>query len=966
MTTVPNELKQLIDLFESNLDDYKKGSFNETQTRIQFIDPLFQLLGWDIRNSQGYAEAYKDVVHEDMVRVGNTAKAPDYSFRVGGSRKFFLEAKRPSIDVKVDVAPAYQLRRYGWTASLPLSILTNFAGLAIYDCRVKPSPDDKASVARVEFIRYDEYIDKWDYLRGNFSKEAILKGSFDKYVVGAPKRKGTAEFDEDFLDTIEKWRAQLAANIALRNPDLDVRELNSAVQNTIDRIVFLRIAEDRGIEPVQRLLAIGKSDCYRKLTAIFRLCDDRYNSGLFHFKKEKDFSSPPDEYTLNLKIDDAVIHGIIKGLYPPESAYAFSVIPADILGQVYERFLGKTIVLEGRKATVVEKPEVRKAGGVYYTPSYVVSYIVGSTLKPRLNKKTINQISGRDKRLKNSAPLRIIDPACGSGSFLIVAYQYLLDWHLSQYLDDGAEKYSTGKIPEMIRTDKGGWKLSVAERKRILLTHIFGVDIDAQAVEVTKLSLLLKVLEGENSDDIARQMDLFRARVLPDLGDNIRCGNSLIGTDIHRQKAIPLDDENEIKINPLDWKTFLADITNSAGFDVVIGNPPYILLEDSNRQTTTEAYVQAHYKVAGYKVDTYHLFIEKAVQILKTGGAASYIVPSNFMTNNHATNLRRLLVDEGHLKEIVNFKGSVFKGASVDTCIFHYDSSEKYDEISFISATPSISAFSIANKIEISTKQILSTEGALISARTINDDLVLSSASKKGVALGTIAHVNFGKQLRDRKLFPKEVITIENERDLPAGYACCYTGKDAKRYIAEWSGLACRTSLASRAGGCWDASKQDATNKIVCKQIGIYPTFGIDEHGFQCLNTMFMINLLDSTQSYYVLGLLNSSLLKFIWLKQFYDQRTTFPKIKGTYLKQLPIVKFSSKSAQAREIVKSVGEIVSQMKKLESTRIASDKAHIEQRLVDLQEEIDNQVFELYGMKKAEIAVVKEFLVSQDS
>lgn len=961
MSTAPDELKRLIDLFDSNLEDYTKGTFNETQARIQFIDPLFQLLGWDINNSQGYAEKYKDVVHEDMVKVGASSKAPDYSFRVGGYRKFFLEAKRPSVDVKTDVSAAFQLRRYGWTATLPLSILTNFMGLAIYDCRVKPNPGDKASAARIEYISYDQYVEKWDYLQATFSKDAINRGSFDKYVTEAPKRRGTAEFDTDFLETIEQWRADLAANIAIRNPNVDVRELNSAVQNTIDRIIFLRIAEDRGIEPAQRLLSLGKKNYYKKLVDVFRLCDDRYNSGLFHFTDDKGSPSPADSTDLGLKIDDEVIFPIIQQMYPPLNSYAFDVIPADILGQVYERFLGKTIVLDGRAATVENKPEVRKAGGVFYTPSYVVRHIIETTVQPRLEGRTPSQVAGKDRRIKNAAPIRIIDPACGSGSFLIVAYQYLLDWYLAQYLADDPEKLLKGKSPELFRTKTNDIRLSVAERKRILLTHIYGVDIDSQAVEVTKLSLLLKVLEGENNDELASQMDLFRARVLPDLAENIRCGNSLVGTDIYRQKTIELDDEDEFKINPLDWKGFLKEVTGGAGFDAVIGNPPYILLEDTNRQSKTEAYFTDHYEVAGFKVDTYHLFIEKAVQITKAGGAASYIVPSNFMTNNHSDKLRRLLVADGHLKEIVNFRGRVFRDASVDTCIFLHDSSRKHEDISFVTAEPMVTMFRELGRISLSAKQILATEGALISARTVDDEAILAQAEKVGVPLKELAYVNFGKQLRDRETYPDEVITLTPTQPVPKGYAKCYTGRDAKRYLAEWSGLACKTSRTSKAGGCWDSEKLDAVNKIVVKQVGIFPTHGLDEHGYQCLNTMFMVNLFDVSMARYVLGILNSSLLKYIWLKQFYDQRTTFPKIKGGYLKQLPIVEFDPKSPSALRIQECVVDLLTRMKKIPAT--ATDRAQNERRVKALEEEIDDEVFKLYGIDELGVTAVKSYLDS---
>ena len=238
---VPAKILEFVERFDRNLEAYKQGRYNETQVRREFIDPFFEALGWDIANKQGYAEAYKDVVHEDAIRVGRATKAPDYSFRIGGIRKFFLEAKKPSIDLRDDTHPAYQLRRYAWSAKLPLSILTDFEEFAVYDCRTKPVQTDKASHSRVLYVTYTEYPERWEEIAGIFSREAILKGSFDQYVASKKSKRGTAEVDSVFLQEIERWRDLLARNIALRNPGLTQRELNFSVQRTIDRIIFLRI-----------------------------------------------------------------------------------------------------------------------------------------------------------------------------------------------------------------------------------------------------------------------------------------------------------------------------------------------------------------------------------------------------------------------------------------------------------------------------------------------------------------------------------------------------------------------------------------------------------------------------------------------------------------------------------------------------------------------------------------------------
>ncbi|MEK7832673.1 MAG: type I restriction enzyme HsdR N-terminal domain-containing protein, partial [Acidobacteriota bacterium] len=244
---LPDRIRELIERFKFNEDSYRSGVYNETQLRREFLDPFFEELGWDVLNRQGYAEAYKDVIHEDAIKIGGGTKAPDYCFRIGGARKFFLEAKKPLVNIKDDISPAFQLRRYAWSAKLPLSVLSDFEEFAIYDCRIEPAKTDKAATARIFYCRYTDYADKWEEIAGIFSKQAILKGSFDKYAAGK-NRKGTLEVDAAFLQEIEAWREVLAKNFALRNPELNTRDLNFAVQRTIDRIIFLRICEARGIE----------------------------------------------------------------------------------------------------------------------------------------------------------------------------------------------------------------------------------------------------------------------------------------------------------------------------------------------------------------------------------------------------------------------------------------------------------------------------------------------------------------------------------------------------------------------------------------------------------------------------------------------------------------------------------------------------------------------------------------------
>ena len=678
----PAEIVQLVELFERNYDQYHAPAFTEAAVRHQFLDPFFLALGWDVNNAQGFAEQYKEVIHEDKVRIGGATKAPDYSFRIGKERKFFVEAKKPVVDIQHDIEPAYQLRRYAWSAKLPLSILTDFEELSVYDCRSKPAATDKASAGRIFLLNYREYAARWDEIADVFAKAAVWQGALDKFAEAKAGKRGTAEVDDEFLAEIERWRELLARNLVLRNPTLRGRDVNWAVQQIIDRIVFLRICEARDLETFEQLRALlNGGHTYARLQELFRRADLRYNSGLFHFEVEERRGSAelsaeaPDTLTPGLDIDDKVLKDIIEHLYYPQSPYEFSVLPADILGHVYERFLGKVIRLTpGRQVKIEEKPEVRKAGGVYYTPTYIVNYIVQQTVGPLLEGKAPGQVGGvGGGRGGVTPPLRILDAACGSGSFLLGAYQFLLDWHLIEYLKD-PDRWLKGKRPPLERANGGGLRLSIEERKRILMNNIYGVDIDPQAVEVTKLSLLLKVLEGEG---VAAQMSLLPERVLPNLGRNIKCGNSLIGPEFYDGKLDLPDEETVGRVNAFDWarefpEAMAPTSSGAGGFDAVVGNPPYIRIQALQEWAPLEVehYKRAYRAASKGNYDIYVVFVEKGLRLLNEKGSLGFILPNKFLTTDYGRPLRELIAEKKALSAMVDFgHHQVFEQATTYTCL---------------------------------------------------------------------------------------------------------------------------------------------------------------------------------------------------------------------------------------------------------------------------------------------------------
>lgn len=953
-------IAKLCQYFATNRQSFIAPGVKEAHIRQSLIDPFFEALGWDVRNSAMVAPQYREVVPEDSLEVEGAQKAPDYTFRVGSVPKFYAEAKKCGVNIHADIAPAYQLRRYGWSGKVAVSILTDFEELAVYDCTRRPRPTDKAGNSRILYFGFAEYPDRWRELWDVFSREAVWSGAFDQYAASKRKR-GTSEVDVEFLAEIEGWRDSLARNMALRNKGLSPEDLNAAVQRTIDRIVFLRMAEDRGLEPYEQLLKLTeRPNIYpRFVKDLCRKADDKYNSGLFHFRVEKDEAESPDRLTPGLAVDDGVMKPILQSLYFAHgSPYHFGVLPVEILGTVYERFLGKVIRLTaGHQAKIEEKPEVRKAGGVYYTPAFIVDYIVKQTIGKQVTGLSPAQLAGG----KNKAPFRVLDMACGSGSFLLGAYQCLLEHCLKWYVDHNPANKRKNVFQD---SRSGAWKLTIEEKKRILLAHIFGVDIDAQAVEVTKLSLLLKALEGENDATLSMQFGLFHERALPNLSENIRCGNSLIGPDYFSGTLIP-DDEEIRRVNAFDWSEGFPAAMSDGGFDCIIGNPPYVLLQDANRDDAQMEYFKREYEVASFKVDTYHLFMERSTGLVREGGHISMITPANFMTNNHLAKLRMHLIDKLNIEHIVVINGGVFEKVSVDNAIFVAKrEAKKAATFDVIRAESTGASLRLSGKTTIKISDVRASEFTLF---TGGADVALGKVwrhiEKEGVQLGEIAKVNFGKQLRDRKIHKRDVIEVTSVKSVPRTHRPCYGGKDIQRYSLQWGKLACLDDEVAQSGGCWDSGAQNAKNKLLTRQIGRHPDFAIDKAGFQCLNALFMVNVKDGgPDPRYLLGLLNSKLLRRYWVDKYFDGRKTFPKIKGTYLKKLPIRLVETDGRNGRAEVKKLCALVDRMTSLQGS-LRSTKSETQKRLVQRQidgtdRDIDQLVYKIYGLSDAEVSVIE--------
>ncbi|MBP9023806.1 MAG: N-6 DNA methylase, partial [Spirochaetes bacterium] len=443
-------IAERVDEFEKNKAALTKRGHGETNIRTNYIDVLFESLGWNMKS-------HYEVVREFSQKDTSGTKKVDYAFKVNGKLKFFVEAKEASVDLVNDKDAIYQAKRYAYSTNgrAPIVILTDFEEFRVFNVLKAPDYNNTdRELLKNYCFEYDHYLENWDLLWDTFSKEAVEKGSLD--AIRGKIDKNTKTMDVDFLEQITEWRETLAKNIALRNKELSVEELNEAVQRILDRLLFIRNLEDREIEPENTLLEKTKSqaDVYKSIIPVFRNLDNVYNGLLFkkHFSEE-------------LNVDDKALKDIIKNMCYPVSPFQFDVIEPEILGRIYEKFLGSKIRLtESHQAKVEEKMEVRKAGGVYYTPEYIVDYIVKNTVGKKIEGLTPEEI----KKIK------IVDPACGSGSFLLGAYSYILDYHFKWYSQNKKDK--AYKADYYINKD-GELKVSLEKRGDILRNNIFGVDI---------------------------------------------------------------------------------------------------------------------------------------------------------------------------------------------------------------------------------------------------------------------------------------------------------------------------------------------------------------------------------------------------------------------------------------------------------------------------------------------------------
>lgn len=876
-----SEIKKLVEKYQRLAEADEIKSYNEAQTRNEFIEPLFEFLGWDMRNTK----TDKEVTTEESVSGGRV----DLAFRLNDIPVMFLEAKAMRVDLDIETY-SRQAINYAWNKGVAYAILTDFESIKLYNAQA----ESKLLADKLIFeISWKDYINDFDRV-WLLSKESLLAGALDEYAQKYGKMKKHLTVNEKLFGDLKEAREILMK--AFRwDKELTDEELEEGVQRILDRLVFIRVLEDRKLESpilkeVLRTWEQKKSQqFFPLLTKKFRELDDLYDSSLF----KEHACEKWEEYT-----DDA-FKKVIHLLYGTEMyVYDFKEIPADILGGVYESYLGYISKRKGetKKELKAEGRKKRKEQGIFYTPHYIVDFIVKETLGEKLKDiKSINELN----------KIKILDPACGSGSFLVRALRTM------------NEKYKEFGGPGNVNT-----------KSTILTSNIYGVDLDKQAIELAKLNLLIEALDKKVK--------------LPDITPHIREGNSLISGDA--EKLEKYFGENWREQKPFDFQDEFSDVFKQGGFDVIIGNPPYVDVRKIDQKT--KSYLFNHFSTAKNRANLFSIFIERGLSLLKDDGCLGFIIPDTILTHSSFSELRREIVNSYKIIKIANLGSNVFKDAQVDTIILILQKNNKNKNHQVEIFKREASLLTRAYNIVQGDLQKDKEHRFILAEPKLNNLLKLIEKDKDN--LGDFYHgfngINPGNQRN-------KVVTKSPPKD-DERYKKVIDGKNVSRYSITWGGewVLYDKKILERAR---DENIFLTKPKIILQKIGTGLAAGLDDKQlYTLINTTILIQQEKKYNPLFILALLNSKLLNF-----YYKNKFLGIQIKTEFLEKIPIPDVGQ--AEQEKIAKKAQVMLDLHKELQATSANTDKNESLKREIEkIDHEIDQEVYKLYGLTVEEIKIIE--------
>lgn len=626
MATI-DRLQTLVEKFQTAMTNLQLKNSSEATIRA-WIDELLSIFGWDVQNTQQVQTEHTlgRSERERLHGIGSTNTRPDYTLVNGNVPLAFIDAKSLDVDIEHDKDVAFQIRSYGWSIGAPFSIVTNFEQMAIYNCSVMPNVNDGADFARSFFFTCDQYIEKFETLQSILLRSNVIAGNFSL------THGSESALDENFSIMLGEIRKELAKAIIKNNQIDSISTLSYYVQTIINRILFIRVCESRGLEIEGRLRCFLEGNFWTEFkNSSYADFYDHYDGPMFK-------RIPPLQ---SLSIDNEVFDHFLSNLYYP-SPYRFDVIPLKTLSDIYDLFLGYQLVVEGDTVTDELKSEFKKSNGAVTTPISLVNRVINCTLtSPAIDSLTIPQI----------LQLKIVDIACGSGVFIVGAYDYLVKLiekrlALGEEVDDAFAILLDGKHI-----------LTIEGRKAIINNCLYGVDINPEAVEVAKMSLSLKLIDNYEPKDFGT-VGILGPQILKGIGKNIRCGNSLVGSDI--ETLFPSISENLYELqatNAFDWQTAFPEVFANGGFDFVVGNPPYVEVKNYNVKLPYMAlYIKKVYRSSkNGKIDLAIPFIERGVNLLNHNGRLGYVIQKRFFKTDYGKGIRKLLTSNELLNGVYDY-----------------------------------------------------------------------------------------------------------------------------------------------------------------------------------------------------------------------------------------------------------------------------------------------------------------------